>query len=92
MTSLGRLSQVTLISDTVVDRIISCSTSQESNREVLDTLIDIAASDGNLAKFCNAVEEIVGSKSPAVESLRSGKYPYVSTCIYMHTYICAMHM
>ena len=86
MTSLGRLSQVISISDTVVDRIISCSTSQESNGEVLDALIDTTAADGSLVKFCNAVEEIVGSRSPTVESLRSGKHTCVHT--YVRMYIC----
>ena len=87
MTSLGRLSQVISIGDTVVDRIISCSTSQESNGEVLDALIDTTAADGSLAKFCNAVEKIVGSRPPAVESLRSGKHTCVYIHVYMHTYV-----
>ena len=73
MTSLSIFCQVTLVADATVDKIISCSTSQESNREILDALIDITAIDGSLIKFCNAVEKIVGSTSPVVESLRSGK-------------------
>ena len=91
MTTLSIFCQVTLVSDATVDKIISCATSQESNREILDALIDITAIDGSLTKFCNAVEEIVGSRSPVVESLRSGKsilayirilIPYIN---YIHT-------
>ena len=73
ITSLSALSQATCLSDATVDKIISCSTSQESNREILDTLIHITAMDGSLAKFCNALEGIVGSLSPVMEPLRNGK-------------------
>ena len=83
MTSLSIFCQVTLVPDATVDRIISCSTSQESNRQILDELIDITAIDGSLTKFCNAVEQIVGSTSPIVGLLKSGK----SICTYLSTYI-----
>ena len=73
VTSLSTLAQVTRVSDATVDKILSCSTPQESNREILDTLIHITAMDGSLAKFCNAVERIVGILSPVIESLRNGK-------------------
>ena len=73
VTALSALAQVTRVSDATVDKILSCSTSQESNREILDTLIHITAMDGSLAKFCNAVQGIVGILSPVIESLRNGK-------------------
>ena len=79
MTSLNKLCQVTTVTDATVDRIISCPTSPESNREILDTLIGISANHNGLTKFCNAIEEIVGNRSPAVESLRSGKCSQVCT-------------
>lgn len=90
MTSLGIFCQVTLVPDATVDKIISCSTSQESNREILDALIDITAIDGSLTKFCNAVEEIVGSTSPVVELLKSGKsIPPAFMCMYvLIQYVC----
>ena len=72
MTSLGRLCQVATITDTSVDRVISCGSSRESNRAILDTLIYITDSDEKLIKFCNMLEEIVGCASDAIESLRSG--------------------
>lgn len=73
VTSLSALAQVTCVSDATVDKILSCSTPQESNREILDTLIHITAMDGSLVKFCNAVEKIVGGMSPIIEPLRNGK-------------------
>ena len=83
MTSLSIFCQVTMVPDATVDKIISCSTPQESNRQILDELIEITANDGSLTKFCNAIENIVGSKSPIVELLKSGK----SICTWLHTYI-----
>ena len=83
MTSLNKLCQVTTVTDATVDKIISCPTSQESNREILDTLIGISAKHNGLTKFCSAIEKIVGSRSSAVESLRSGKCNQV--CMYVHT-------
>ena len=72
MISLGRLCKVATIKDATVDRVISCSSSREGNKEILDTLICITHSDHKLTKFCSALEIIVGHASDAVESLRSG--------------------
>ena len=77
MISLGRLCKVATVKDTTVDRVVSCSSSREANKEILDTLIYITDRDRKLLKFCNALEKIVGSDSDAVESLRSGWYLYV---------------
>jgi len=63
---------VTTISDITVDRIIACSSADESNREILDTLIHMTNADRTLMKFCDAIEDIVGSTSAVVESLRNG--------------------
>ena len=72
MISLGRLCQVATVLDTTVDKIISCSSSEESNREIVDTLIYMTDSDSGLVKFCDALEAIVGRSSGVIESLRSG--------------------
>ena len=73
MISLGRLCQVATISDTTVDKIISCSSPTESNRAVIDNLICITDDDSRLVKFCDAIEVIVGSATDdVVESLRHG--------------------
>ena len=72
MISLGRLCEVATVTDTTVDKIISCASSGESNREIVDTLIRMTDSDSGLVKFCDALEAIVGSSSDVIESLRSG--------------------
>ena len=103
MTSLSRLCQGTVIDDAIIDRIISCSTSQESNTEILDTLISKTGTDGSLIKFCNAIEEIIGSNSPEVETLRNGKQlamfiifvnvpSYVVCIVCTHKYVHCMYV
>ena len=72
MISLGRLCQVATVNDTTVDRVISCSSSREANEAILDTLICITDGDQKLIKLCNALEEIMGCASDALELLRSG--------------------
>ena len=72
MTSLGRLCQVTTVTDTTVDKILSCSSSEDSNKEILDVLICMTDNDSGLTKFCDAIEVILGCTSDVTKSLRSG--------------------
>ena len=98
MISLGRLCRVATITDTTVDRIISCSSPKESNREIIDTLIHMTDSDSGLVKFCDALEGIMGGSSDVIESLRSGQYNQSYMCLsctyikYLCSYCNYMHM
>lgn len=72
MTTLGRLSQSTELSDQTVDQVISCSSSEESNQQILDYLIvSIKSSDG-LLDFCSSLEKLLEESSAVVEPLRDG--------------------
>jgi len=71
MITLGRLSQNTELSDQTVDRVISCSSSEESNQQILDHLIMKVKRDNDLLEFCSTVEKL-SETSAVVETLRAG--------------------
>ena len=72
MTTLGRLSQSIELSDQTVDQVISCSSSEESNQQILDYLIvSIKSSDG-LLDFCSSLEKLLEESLAVVEPLRDG--------------------
>ncbi|XP_065903832.1 uncharacterized protein [Dysidea avara] len=70
MTTLGRLSQTTELSDQIVDQVISCSSSEESNQQILDYLIVTLKRDSGLLEFCSTVEKLLET-SAVVEPLRA---------------------
>ena len=87
MISLSRLCLLADISDQTVDKIISCSSSQEANETILEYLILDIKNDNNLFDFCDALEKIVGKDSATLESLRSGKmFVHKQINIYINIY------
>ena len=71
MTTLGRLSQTTELSDQIVDQVISCSSSEESNQQILDYVIVTIKRDSDLLEFCSTVEKLLETAA-VVEPLRVG--------------------
>ena len=71
MTTLGRLSQTTELSDQIVDQVISCSSSEESNQQILDYVIVTIKRDSDLLEFCSTVEKLLETAA-VVEPLRAG--------------------
>ena len=73
MMTLSILCQFTEMSDQKVDKIISCSSPQEGNEEILEYLIFDIKNDNDLVDFCNVIEKIVGDDSTALKSFRNGE-------------------
>ena len=72
MITLGRLSQTTELSDQTVNQMISCSSSEESNQQILDYLIVAIKRDIDLLDFCTTLLKLLET-SAVVESLRAGQ-------------------
>jgi len=73
MITLGKMCQLTFIDDGLVDRILSCSTSRQANRAMLDIMIVLIKSDLQLLDFCNALEGILGNMPAVLMPLRIGQ-------------------
>ena len=74
MTTLSIMCQHTIIPDSDVDQILSCSTSKESNKKILDIMIEIIKDDTYLLKFCKALEAMLGNIPTVLRPLRIGQY------------------
>ena len=73
MITLGKICQLTFIDDGLVDRILSCSTSRQANRAILDIMIVMVKSDIELLDFCNALGGILGNMPAVLMPLRIGQ-------------------
>jgi len=72
MTTLGKMSGNLIMSDSLVDQVLACPTPQESNKEMLDIMIEIIEGDSDLLEFCKALEGILGNMPTVLRPLRIG--------------------
>ena len=72
MATLEKLHQLIDIKEGVDDVVVSCNSTEESNKKILDLLIS-ATNDKNLLFICDVMEAIVDPKMNAiVHALRNG--------------------
>ena len=73
MTSLEKLSSVFKLTDQIVNNIVSCQSTKDSNKKILDVLI-FPLKDEYLLKFCDCMEMLATPNMKAVvHALRDGK-------------------
>ena len=74
MTTLSTLCGAFNVQAEIIGKIVSCSSSEEANRMILDHVISITKGDHQMIAFCNLMEKLINNPqlSEIVNVLRSG--------------------